>query len=33
MTFNGIMAILSAAVELELIELNGTFTGIKETEE
>ena len=30
MTFNGIMAMLAAAVELDLIELNGTFTGIKE---
>lgn len=33
MTFNGIMAMLSAAVDLDIIELNGTFTGIKETEE
>lgn len=30
MAFNGILAILAAAVELELLELNGTFTGVKE---
>jgi hypothetical protein len=32
MTFSGIVALLSAAVELEIIELNGTFTGVKEEE-
>jgi len=30
MSFNGIVALLSAAVELEIIEINGMFAGIKE---
>ena len=33
MSFNGIVALLSAAVELDLLELNGTFTGVKEENE
>jgi len=33
MVFNGLLAMLSAAVELELIELHGTFTGISETDD
>ncbi|CAB4129606.1 hypothetical protein UFOVP115_60 [uncultured Caudovirales phage] len=33
MVFNGLLGMLAAAVELELIELNGTFTGIKETDD
>jgi hypothetical protein len=30
MSFSGIVAMLSSAVELEILELNGTFTGVKE---
>ena len=32
MAFNVILAVLSSAVELEILELNGTFTEIKETD-
>jgi len=33
MAFNGILSLLSSAVELDLVELHGTFTGLKETDE
>jgi hypothetical protein len=32
LTFNGLLATISAAVELNLIKLHGTYTGLKETD-